>query len=83
MEHSRLIGSGRSRFDRSAEVSPLFRAPSARLMPHFAQNSNVGCCFGPRRPSIANKFAGGTMTAHFFLASLVAIGWEQVTLEEI
>jgi Domain of unknown function (DUF6471) len=33
--------------------------------------------------SIANKISRGTFSATFFLASLVAIGKEQVSLEEI
>jgi hypothetical protein len=39
--------------------------------------------FEETRASIANKFARATVSAHFFLASLVAIGKEQVTLAEI
>jgi Domain of unknown function (DUF6471) len=39
--------------------------------------------FKETKASIANKLARATMSAHFYLASLVAIGREQVTLEEI
>jgi hypothetical protein len=39
--------------------------------------------FDESKASIANKLARATMSAHFFLASLVAIGREQVTLEDI
>jgi hypothetical protein len=35
------------------------------------------------KASIASKLSRATMSAHFFLASLVAIGKEKVTLEEI
>ena len=39
--------------------------------------------FKETKASIANKLARATMTAHFFLASLAAIGLEGVRLEEI
>ncbi|MGA8616457.1 MAG: DUF6471 domain-containing protein [Xanthobacteraceae bacterium] len=39
--------------------------------------------FKETKASIANKLARATLSAHFFLASLVAIGREQVALEEI
>ncbi len=39
--------------------------------------------FKETKASIANKLARATMSAHFFLASLVAIGREAVTLEDI
>lgn len=39
--------------------------------------------FRESKASIANKLARATMSAHFFLASLVAIGKEQVTLADI
>ncbi|TPK70772.1 hypothetical protein FJ527_28265 [Mesorhizobium sp. B2-4-18] len=39
--------------------------------------------FNETKASIANKLARATMSAHFFLASLAAIGRESVTLEEI
>jgi hypothetical protein len=39
--------------------------------------------FKETKASIANKLARATMSAHFFLASLVAIGREQITLEEV
>jgi len=39
--------------------------------------------FKETKASIASKLSRATMSAHFFLASLVAIGREQVTLEEI
>jgi hypothetical protein len=39
--------------------------------------------FKETKASIANKLARATMSAHFFLASLVAMGREQVTLEDI
>jgi endonuclease III len=39
--------------------------------------------FKETKASIANKLARATVSAHFFLASLVAIGCERVTLEEI
>jgi hypothetical protein len=35
------------------------------------------------KASIANKLARATMSAHFFLASLVAIGRDAITLEDI
>jgi Domain of unknown function (DUF6471) len=39
--------------------------------------------FKETKASIANKLARATMSAHFFLASMVAIGREAVTLEDI
>lgn len=39
--------------------------------------------FDETKASIANKLARATMTAHFFLASLAAIGKPSVSLEEI
>ena len=39
--------------------------------------------FKETKASIANKLARATVSAHFFLASLVAIGCEVVTLGEI
>jgi virulence-associated protein VapD len=39
--------------------------------------------FKETRASIANKLARATLTAHFFLASLVAMGREHVVLSEI
>ena len=39
--------------------------------------------FAETKASIANKLARATVSAHFFLASLVAIGREAVTLEDI
>lgn len=39
--------------------------------------------FKETKASIANKLARGTVPAHFFLAALVAIGCEAVTLEDI
>jgi len=39
--------------------------------------------FKETKASIANKLARATMSAHFFLASLVATGREEVTLEDI
>jgi hypothetical protein len=39
--------------------------------------------FSETKASIANKLARATMSAHFFLASMVAIGREQVTLQDI
>lgn len=39
--------------------------------------------FNETKASIANKLARATMSAHFYLASLVAIGREEVALEEI
>jgi hypothetical protein len=39
--------------------------------------------FKETKASIANKLARATMTAHIFLASMVAIGREQVALDEI
>jgi virulence-associated protein VapD len=39
--------------------------------------------FKETKASIANKLARATLTAHFFLASLVAIGREQVALADI
>jgi hypothetical protein len=39
--------------------------------------------FNETKVSIANKLARATLPAHFFLASLVAIGAEAVTLEDI
>lgn len=39
--------------------------------------------FKETKASIASKLSRATMSAHFFLASLVAIGREQVTLGEI
>ena len=39
--------------------------------------------FKETKASIASKLSRATMSAHFFLASLVAIGREQVTLDEI
>ena len=39
--------------------------------------------FKETKASIANKLARATLPAHFFLAALVAIGCEAVTLEDI
>lgn len=39
--------------------------------------------FKETKASIANKLARATMSAHFFLASLAAIGRDAVTLEDI
>jgi virulence-associated protein VapD len=39
--------------------------------------------FNETKASIANKLARATMSAHFFLASLAAIGREGVSLENI
>jgi hypothetical protein len=39
--------------------------------------------FEETRASIANKFARATMSAHFFLASLAAIGRDGIVLEDI
>jgi hypothetical protein len=39
--------------------------------------------FDETKASIANKLARATMSAHFYLASLAAIGRPSVSLEEI
>jgi virulence-associated protein VapD len=39
--------------------------------------------FKETKASIANKLARATMSAHFFLASLAAIGREQIALQDI
>jgi len=39
--------------------------------------------FKETKASIASKLSRATMSAHFFLASLVAIGREQIALAEI
>lgn len=39
--------------------------------------------FNETKASIANKLARATLPAHFFLASLVAMGREQVVLADI
>ncbi len=39
--------------------------------------------FKETKASIASKLSRATMSAHFFLASLVAIGRESVALDEI
>ena len=39
--------------------------------------------FEETKASIANKLGRATMSAHFFLASLAAIGKDRVSLEEI
>jgi virulence-associated protein VapD len=39
--------------------------------------------FDETKASIANKLARATMSAHFFLASLVALGREEITLADI
>jgi hypothetical protein len=39
--------------------------------------------FEESKASIENKLARATMSAHFFLASLVAMGKEEVSLEDI
>jgi virulence-associated protein VapD len=39
--------------------------------------------FEETKASIANKLARATMSAHFFLASLAAIGRDSVSLEDI
>jgi Domain of unknown function (DUF6471) len=39
--------------------------------------------FEETKASIANKLARSTLTAHFFLASLVAMGHQHVVLEDI
>ena len=57
---------------------------------HFSE-SDLGKCHWSNplsgreetKASIANKLARATMTAHVFLASMVASGQEQVTLEDI
>jgi endonuclease III len=41
------------------------------------------CGFKETKASIANKLARATMSAHFFLASLVAIGREEIALGDI
>jgi hypothetical protein len=46
----------------------------------------IGCCPSVSRKteaSIANKLARATVSAHFYLASVVALGKEEVTLEDI
>jgi hypothetical protein len=39
--------------------------------------------FDETKASIASKLSRATMSAHFFLASLVALGCERVALEDI
>jgi hypothetical protein len=39
--------------------------------------------FDESKASIASKLSRATMSAHFFLASLAAIGRDQVTLQDI
>ena len=39
--------------------------------------------FDESKASIASKLSRATMSAHFFLAALVAMGKEQVSLQEI
>lgn len=39
--------------------------------------------FRETKASIANKLARATMSAHFFLASMVALGKEEISLEDI
>jgi hypothetical protein len=39
--------------------------------------------FSETKASIANKLARATISAHFYLASMVAMGREEVTLEDI
>ena len=39
--------------------------------------------FSETKASITNKLARATLSAHFFLASLAAIGKDRVSLEEI
>jgi virulence-associated protein VapD len=39
--------------------------------------------FKETKASVANKLARATMSAHFFLAALVAMGKEDVSLDEI
>jgi hypothetical protein len=39
--------------------------------------------FKETKASVANKLARATMSAHFFLASLAAIGKEEVRLQEV
>jgi hypothetical protein len=39
--------------------------------------------FDESKASIANKLARATMSAHFFLASMVAMGKDEVSLEDI
>lgn len=39
--------------------------------------------FEETKASIANKLARATMTAHFYLASLAAIGKSDVSLEDV
>jgi hypothetical protein len=39
--------------------------------------------FDESKASIANKLARATVSAHFFLASMVAMGREEITLEDI
>ncbi len=39
--------------------------------------------FKETKASIANKLARATMSAHFFLASLAAMGRDQVALDDI
>jgi hypothetical protein len=39
--------------------------------------------FGESKASIASKLSRATMSAHFFLAALVAMGKDKVALDEI
>ena len=39
--------------------------------------------FDESKASIANKLARATMSAHFYLASLVAMGKDELSLEDI
>jgi len=39
--------------------------------------------FKETKASIANKLARATLSAHFFLAALVVIGCEAITIEDI
>lgn len=39
--------------------------------------------FTESKASIANKLARATMSAHFFLASMVAMGRDEICLEDI
>jgi hypothetical protein len=55
-----------------ADVS--YRELAERLKKHGLEETEA---------SIANKLSRGTFAATFFLASLVAIGCEQVMLEEL
>jgi Domain of unknown function (DUF6471) len=51
--------------------------------PDFGALDPGYACFDESKASIANKLARATMSAHFFLASLVAKGMEQFSLQDI